>query len=145
MINELDVYHGSSETNPVTISQSEKGFDMRHSKQGLWGRAIYFSESAKYSDSYAYVNRLAVEDPRTPEKQLFIAKILLGKVKDYGVTHNKDLTMPPTLPTMPKNYMGMLNPKYDSVSGVTCNSRKYMLYDNSKSYPLYTISYTIPS
>ena len=40
------LFHGSGAINPYDIACSEDGFDVRHSKQGSWGRAIYFAEKA---------------------------------------------------------------------------------------------------
>ena len=38
----------------MQIYMSEKGFDFRFAKRGLWGEGTYFAVSAQYSDAYAY-------------------------------------------------------------------------------------------
>ncbi len=49
------LFHGTSQTDPQKIIKSEEGFDLRLSKAGMWGHAIYFAENSKYSsDYYAY-------------------------------------------------------------------------------------------
>ncbi len=39
----MELYHGSSEDNCEMIIGSEEGFDLRMSKPGAWGNAIYFA------------------------------------------------------------------------------------------------------
>ena len=36
-VNEMELFHGSSFTAPEEIYKSEEGFDMRFSRQGMWG------------------------------------------------------------------------------------------------------------
>jgi len=60
------LFHGSNETNPSTIY--EEGFDL---KDGLWGNAIYFSESASSSNSCSFKQKEGVY-------QIFYASVLLG-------------------------------------------------------------------
>lgn len=77
VVNELKLFHGCRHTDPLKISNSEEGFDLRHSRGGSWGFANYFAANANYSDKYAYC---------TPhgEKEMFVAKVLLGEIFDYG-------------------------------------------------------------
>lgn len=44
------LYHGTRGTPPAMIAES--GFDMRFSKDGLWGQAIYFAVKSSYSHKY---------------------------------------------------------------------------------------------
>ena len=37
------LFHGSRITSPELIFLSEEGFDIRFSKVGYWGRALYFA------------------------------------------------------------------------------------------------------
>ena len=51
------LFHGTGTTSPDLIySKSEEGFDHRYSKEGLWGRAIYFAERSAYSHNYSHKN-----------------------------------------------------------------------------------------
>jgi len=51
------LFHGTGTTSPDLIySKSEEGFDSRYSKEGLWGRAIYFAERSAYSHNYSHKN-----------------------------------------------------------------------------------------
>ena len=75
VVNELELFHGCRRTDPLKISNSEEGFDVRHSQGGSWGFANYFAANANYSDKYAYY---------TPqgEKDMFVAKVILGEIFD---------------------------------------------------------------
>jgi hypothetical protein len=52
----LPLFHGTSKNHPDLIFYGEEGFDMRLSREGYWGRAIYFAEKAAYSHTYAFQN-----------------------------------------------------------------------------------------
>ena len=80
----------------------------------------------------------------TNEKQSLLVKVTLGVVCDYGTRTNQELKMPPPLPN-PQNHVNLSNPSYDSVSGITSNTRVYMTYDKCKSYPIYILKYTCSS
>ena len=49
-----EMYHGTRGTPPKIIYQSEEGFDMTYSNQGMWGFANYFAKNASYSHGYAH-------------------------------------------------------------------------------------------
>ena len=59
-----------------------------------------------------------------------ITKALIG---DYGIQQNRQLKVPLT---KQEPLQKMVNIKYESVAGITRNTRVYMIYDN-KTYPLY--------
>ena len=46
----MDLFHGSGSCDPLEIACGEEGFDLRLSRGGSWGYAIYLTESAQYSD-----------------------------------------------------------------------------------------------
>jgi hypothetical protein len=48
------LFHGTRSCNPYEIIESEEGFDMRFSNEGLWGKGVYFAENASYSHNYAH-------------------------------------------------------------------------------------------
>lgn len=49
------LWHGTSQTHPDVIINSQEGFDMRFGNPGaMWGKACYFADNASYSMSYAF-------------------------------------------------------------------------------------------
>ena len=55
IINELSLLHGTRQNDPMGICQGEDGFDLRLSKKGSWGYALYFSDCIKYVDKFAHM------------------------------------------------------------------------------------------
>ena len=45
--------------------------------------------------------------------------------------------------TNQRDMQSMVHIKYDSVAGITENTRVYMIYDNNKTYPLYIVQYKV--
>ena len=124
--NEKDLFHGSSKTKPHNIYNSESGFDMRFSAEGMWGIANYFAVDASYSNSYVY--------SCSHQKQMFLAKVLTGD--SFLSSPNKALRMPPL-----KRATAGVQLEYDTVTGHTHGCEVYMTYDNHKAYPAYLITY----
>ena len=134
MVNEKELWHGSRKSSSDNIYNSEEGFDMRFSSEGLWGQANYFAEEASYSDKYAFQSADGT-------KELLLAKVLTGD--SFESAPNKSLRMPPEKPSSLKTGNVQLKQlRYDSVAGTTCNCRVYMTYSNDKAYPAYLISYS---
>jgi len=140
-VNEMELFHGSSSTAPEEIYKSEEGFDMRFSRQGMWGQGNYFAESAKYSCSYAYgdsVHSLLLYrrgySSHSNAKQMFLAKVLTGD--SYYSSSDQSLRMPPYKPSISSE-----KTRYDTVNGVAHGSKIYITYSNDKAYPLYLISF----
>ena len=50
----MELFHGTRATPPSCIYESEEGFNIVYSNDGIWGRANYFAVNSQYSDSYAY-------------------------------------------------------------------------------------------
>jgi len=46
---ELQLFHGTSKTDPVDVYNGEVGFDMRFSRKGMWGEGSYFAEKARFT------------------------------------------------------------------------------------------------
>lgn len=65
------LYHGTRDTDPMMIYNSEEGFDMRFSRPGMWGQAVYFAKNSRYSNNYAHLL------PNN-HKQMFYAKVNVG-------------------------------------------------------------------
>lgn len=132
-VNEMHLFHGTRRSKPIEIACGEDGLDVRFSKGGSWGYAIYLSESAEYAHKFAY-------QTTTGEKELIIAKALIGDTFDYGLERNTQLKVPPI---KQRDMQNMVHIKYDSVAGITKNTRVYMIYDNNKTYPLYIVRYKV--
>ena len=45
------LFHGTRDTDPKEIYKGDSSFDIKFSKQGLWGRGNYFAVNASFSDS----------------------------------------------------------------------------------------------
>ena len=127
--NECELFHGTRNTDPKEIFESEEGFDMRFSATGMWGQANYFAVNASYSDSYAHVYASGY-------REMFLVKLLVGE--SYDSVPDSSLRMPPKMGVK----TGELQTRYDTVTGITGGSRVYMAYDNQKAYPAYLIRYT---
>ena len=132
-INEKELWHGSRR-NAESIYDSEEGFDMRFSSDGMWGRANYFATDARYSVKYAYQR-----DDGT--KELLLARVLTGD--SYDSLPNRKLTMPPEKPTPPNSKIKLKQVRYDSVTGTTNNCRIYMTYSNERAYPAYLVQFSV--
>ena len=124
--NEMWLFHGSKDTDPSDIYKSEKGFDFRFSRPGMWGYGSYFAANASYSATcYAYKTS-------TGDKEIFLARVLIGECID--VPPSSSLKMPPL---KSKTETG----RYDSVKGCTKGSDVYVVYEHDKAYPAYLITY----
>ncbi len=133
-VNEKELFHGTRTNDPKNIYASEEGFDMRFSRQGMWGRANYFAENASYSHSYAHV----AQDGR---REMFLVRVLTGDSRYCQSDHA--LQLPPVKQSAATaGKVQFDRPRYDTVSGKTGGSNVYMTYDNTKAYPAYLIHYT---
>ena len=131
-VNEKELFHGSGNTNAHVIFDSEEGFDMRYSAQGMWGHANYFAEDARYSDNYAYAKP-------DGSKEMFVAKVLTGD--SHECSSDKTLRMPPLKSSAASSEVRLKQVRYDTVNGLTSRTRVYMTYSNDKAYPAYIIEY----
>ena len=113
VVNELELFHRCRHTDPLNISNGEEGLDVRHSQGGSWGFANYFAENANYSDKYAHC---------TPqgEKEMFVAKVILGEIFDSGEKNDNTLRIPPIRELQSTS---LVNVRYDSISGLSRNLR----------------------
>ena len=138
-IEEEDLFHGTSKTDPSLIYDGEEGFDMRFSRshRRKWGKGNYFAVDADYSHSYAY----RVSDG---VYQMFLARVITGE-SSY-CEPDSYLRMPPSKKFNPCNWHLPINfagERYDSVTGTTEGSEVFIVYDNAKAYPLYFITYEL--
>ena len=127
-IEEEDLFHGTSNTDPSLIYKGEEGFDMRFSSGGTWGLGNYFAVDASYSDRYAHCECDGIY-------QMFLARVITGE--SCRCAPDSSLRMPPEKPR-DRNFSGE---RYDSVTGTTRGSQVFIIYDNLKAYPLYLITY----
>ena len=88
IINELTLFHGTKGNDPMVICEGEDGFDLRLSKKGSWGYALYFSENIVYADKFAYITSEG-------NGKVFIANVLVSEAYDFSTSHNQELKMPP--------------------------------------------------
>eukprot|EP01016_Furgasonia_blochmanni_P021811 TRINITY_DN23960_c0_g1_i1.p1 TRINITY_DN23960_c0_g1~~TRINITY_DN23960_c0_g1_i1.p1 ORF type:complete len:230 (-),score=59.85 TRINITY_DN23960_c0_g1_i1:95-784(-) len=128
-IREECLFHGTSGVHPnVIYKNTDFAFDARLSRDGMWGRGIYFATTAKYSHAYSYASKKTVGKV---ERKMIFANVLLGDCKK--LESDRSLTRPPMKPD------GKL---YDSVEGFTSNTVVFIVYNNQKAYPQYLIKYT---
>ena len=126
------LFHGTSDTDPKEIYKGDSSFDIKFSRQGLWGKGNYFAVNASYSHSYAY----SVHD--TGMKKLLVAFVLTGL--SYHSNQDRSLTMPPYRSEQ-DDLSGRIKRRYHSVNGVTGGTTVYITYDNNLAYPAYVITY----
>ena len=133
-VHERQLFHGTSETQPDMIYQSEEGFDMRFSRDGMWGQANYFAVDAYYSDQYAYQRS-------DGQREMLLAKVLTGD--SYCCKPDSSLRMPPLKYSGRETELGQV--RYDTITGYIRGSQVtvqvYMTYSNEKAYPAYLIRY----
>lgn len=131
-VNEKLLFHGTRDNPPYKIWQSEDGFDMRYCKRGAWGLGTYFAQEASYSDNYAHRPM-----PHTPLRQMVVASVLTGYSKE--TLSDVTLRRPPVrIPATSRNPEVL----YDSVTGISGNSRIYILYKFDMAYPSYLVTYS---
>ena len=131
-INEKWLFHGTSSTDPCKIYDDEVGFDMRHSRAGKWGRGLYFAVHAVYSkNSFSFKNKEGT-------KSIFYARVALGHA--VRLPSDSSLTIPPEKPeNLRKKFSAE---RYDSVEGNTGGTDVFIVYENSRAYPDYLITFT---
>jgi len=144
-LHEYSLWHGTSSLNPdVIYKDRQDGFMMQLSQQGMWGRGIYFSERASYSDPYSFKPFNKYTDTLQQDRELILVKLLVGEeifLDRNGDEHMKQacktLVAPPDNPDRP----GM---KFDTVSGQIDdehNTKVYVVYENGRAYPEYLVRY----
>lgn len=130
--NEILLFHGTSTTNPPDVYNSERGFDARFSRPGMWGTGIYFAVNAAYSaKSYAY-------EQLDKSRQVFLARVLTGD--SIVCSPSQALKMPPL-----KDSADGSSERYDSIKGNVpgrTSTEVYIVYDQDKAYPEYLITFT---
>ena len=133
--NERSVWHGTSSLDPSIIYKDRQdGFMMQFSREGLWGRGVYFAHKSAYSFNYSYIpgqNRTERPPSVDGEREMFLAKLLIGN--EVKLESDRSLTVPPI-----NNKNGL---KYNTVSGETAGSQVWIVYENGRAYPDYLVRY----
>ena len=129
-VREKWLFHGTRDTAPEQVYNSEHGFDFRYGGNGMWGSGAYFAEDASYS-----VNGYAHTLP-DGNRQILLARVLTGDSVELQPTYS--LRKPPA---KPRGSGGHVNESYDSVNGLVSNTRVYIVYDHDKAYPAYLITF----
>ncbi|CDW87812.1 poly adp-ribose polymerase member 14-like protein [Stylonychia lemnae] len=137
------LFHGTRLNNPQDIIQSQDGLDLRFSKQGYFGKALYFTQNLQYVYDYGFQDQsiigfrnqgnitVAVNNNLNTRK-IIMAKVIIGISFDSG--HDSSLTHTPLLP-------GNTSKRYDSISGNASGTQVYMIYNNRQAYSEYIITF----
>ena len=131
VLNEKLLFHGSNKNKPEFIYKGDASFDMRFSRDGMWGRGNYFAVNASYS------NRLAYKEGGLGLRQMLAAWVLTGHSFE---SPPQSFSHPPERGDDCIEH-GQIRRRYDSVTGTTNGSRVYITYDNTLAYPVYLITY----
>jgi hypothetical protein len=98
--NELFLFHGTGSLPPAIIYSGVEGFDPRCTGTGrflglgpYYGLGAYFAENAAYSDGGS--PPFAYQTGTPGVRQMFLAQVLCGRVKDYGKELMRGLKRPP--------------------------------------------------
>ena len=126
---ERTLFHGTRQTNPKEIYEGDSSFDMRHSREGSWGRGNYFAVNASLANGYAY----HVGDV----KKILLARVLTGL--SY-FSPPKKFMKPPLLSGV-GGAGGHVQRRHNSVTGQLGGSTVYITYENDYAYPAYIITY----
>ena len=133
-VNEKHLFHGTRGEPAEKICRSEEGFDMRFSREGMWGQANYFAANASYSDTYSHQNSAI------STREMILANVLTGD--SYVSARDSTLRMPPEKHQHSIGDNQLQQVRYDSVKGETSGSVVYMTYSNDRAYPAYIITYS---
>ena len=134
-VGEKHLFHGTRETDPIAIYGGDAGFDVGHSRVGLWGPGNYFAVNASYSHSYAHVKDVLGYSV----SKMLVAKVLTGLT--WASPPNSELRFPPERADTGAEE-GRVRRRYNSVQGTTGGSEVYITYTNEQAYPAHVISYS---
>ena len=121
------LFHGTSNTDPEKVWNSESGFLRNYASLGMWGRATYFAESAVYSDKYAHAAAAGTD------KVLLYCEVAVGESETRAA--DKTIVDAGTVPNSKPQR------QYDSVQGSTLDTTVYMIYRDFRAYPSFLITY----
>ena len=136
---EKHLFHGTSQTDPEVIYSGDAGFDVGHSRVGMWGPGNYFAVNASYSHRYAHMKNLIGR--KAPLYKMLVAKVLTGLT--FESPPNRELLFPPERADTGAGE-GRVRRHYNSVYGTANDGSDwyvYITYSNEQTYPAYIISY----
>jgi hypothetical protein len=118
VLHERPLFHTTGATTETIF---QEGFDSRLSKQGCFGRGIYFSDDPKKCDKYWR--------GQSDARVMFIAQVLLGEAKVFPRGQNDcSLTREPA--------------HHDSVRGHMSVGDEFVVYQNARAFPMFAVYYT---
>ena len=126
----------------------EEGFDMRLAAPGNFGRGIYLSDDPRKCD--AYWRGQHHDAPRDGSRVIFVAQVLLGESKIYRKGQNdRTLVREPERERAATGSSGFgyqqnrrhSTDRYDSVQGHINTADEFIIYQNSRAYPMFAIEY----
>jgi hypothetical protein len=126
-LNEKYLYHGTS---VLKSDICEEGLDSRMSKQGCFGKGIYFSDYPRKCIKYA-------EKGDTTESFILLMRVILGTPKVFA-KGQKDRALVRE-PEKSPPYTGFRF--YDSVEGCPVNHKEFVVYENRRALVECIISY----
>ena len=104
---------------------------MRHSSVGMWGCGIYFAVNASYSkDNYAHKKS-------DNTRSIIFARVALGDVIE--LPKNNSYRLPPEKQVGQGKKFAVQ--RYDSIKGNTRRTDIYIIYENSRAYPEYIVTF----
>ncbi|XP_013404384.1 uncharacterized protein LOC106169468 [Lingula anatina] len=131
-INEQYLFHGTKSANIPSICAM--GPDFRIARKGMFGRAIYLSESATKADQYAD----EMDGRRTEDLQILICRVLLGNA--YYCEEQQTLRRSPCV--CGEKICRDHHETFDSVIGDTRKLfREFLLFTADQCYPEYIVTY----
>ena len=113
------LFHGSSHTDPEIIIEDNVGFNIQYSRDGMWGRGIYFAVNASYSHGFAHKSGDGTYS-------MFLSQVFVGNAKNS--CPNDRLHGPP------KGY-------HSITDSHPAGSKVYILCENGLAYPGYLVKY----
>jgi hypothetical protein len=162
--NERELWHSTGNTPADVVCMSEHGFDPTFSStDSSYGVGVYFAEHALYSD----VMRPGVAQEDGKEiKEIVLAKVVLGNVKEYGAKLARGLKREPidkrtgkaydSWTGTEKNLIGVTEIEAVRLSGSPSAKRAQLLVDEGhkygrqyivcryqKAYPAYVVRYEV--
>eukprot|EP00037_Helgoeca_nana_P011704 m.105218 g.105218 ORF g.105218 m.105218 type:complete len:2194 (-) comp20999_c0_seq1:200-6781(-) len=129
-----DLKHGTGQTPPETIIDSDMGIDQRYCDAGMYGKGAYFAELTAYSHDGGYRHRMP-----DGKFQIFVCRVLAGKVWErnaYGDGTTKHIRHPE------KGANSVHGPvAHGAPDGGTYKA--FIVYEKHQCYPEYLVTYTV--
>ena len=130
---EVILFHGTKMD--VMPSVMKQGVLMEYASKGLFGRALYFAESAQKSDQYSDPNHCDLR--RDEHLTLLVCRVALGRVNYFQPQHEID-----PVPHGFDSTIGMLIEDNNQPSGYRQLAfREFTLIKEDQIYPQYVVIY----